>query len=210
MLFYRHYNVALFYTMKILAKLIIFLVLPTFLLANEKAEKTVYTIITKNDTAGYLHVSKWIENDTVFYSYHSDATTTLLKTFHVISDRVCKYIDGQLVYCHSKNIVNGDIRDNATTAWKGTYYEVVNGGEKKIEDDIIDFSSLLLFFSEPQNIEETYSELKAKFLGLKKEAENAYRIDTGWGRHSTYFYESGIMKRAEISIPLISFELVRQ
>lgn len=210
MLIYRHYYVALLYTMKTLTNLLLILTLPVFLFANENAEKTVYTIITKNDTAGYLHVSTWEEMDTVFYSYYSDATTTLLKTFHVVSERICKYIDGQLIYSHSENIVNGDLRDKAITAWKGSHYEIINGDEQSVEADIIDFSSLLLFFSEPQNIEKTYSELKAKFLGLNKEAENAYRIDTGWGRHSTYFYESGMLKRAEISIPLITFELIRQ
>ncbi|MEX0812260.1 MAG: DUF6134 family protein [Chitinophagales bacterium] len=172
-------------------------------------ENSKYTIVTKNDTAGYLEVSKWQEMDTVFYSYYSNATTTLLKTFHVVSERICKYANGQLVFSHSENIVNGNVRDAATTIWKGSHYEIQNGNSSSIENEIIDFSSVLLFFLEPKNIQETFSELKTSFIAFSKPEEHAYKLNTGWGKHSTYFYEQGLLKKAEIVTPLISFELLR-
>lgn len=176
---------------------------------NGIAEEFEYAIITKNDTAGYLHVSSWTQNDTVFYRYFSDAQTTILKTFHVVSERVCKYLDGQLIFSHCENVVNGDVRDAATTTWKGSYYEIIENDKKELENEAIDFSSVLLFFTEPKYIEKTYSELKAQFLEFSKPAENTYKLSTGWGKHSTYFYENGLLTKAEIVTPFISFELIR-
>lgn len=195
--------------MKTIPNILLLLLIPLSIIAQKNTEKSKFTIVTKNDTAGYLEVSRWQKMDTVFYSYYSNATTTLLKTFHVVSERFCKYTNGQLVFSHSENVVNGSVKDKATTVWKGSHYEIQNGSSKSIEDKIIEFSSLMLFFLEPKQINTTYSELKTNFLEFSQPEENAYKLSSGWGRHSTYFYEQGLLQKAEIVTPLISFELLR-
>lgn len=180
---------------------------PSF--ANE-TESLTYTIITKGDTVGAIKMKKYVSNDTLIYEYLSDATVKFFGTHHVVSKKVCKYLNGKMIYAYTHTTENGDTKDHVVLTWQGKHYNVHETGDDFTQEEPVYFSTIRMFFEEPTSaVESIFAEVKLDFQELTKIADNTYEANGGWGKGGKYYYKDGKLIKALIFSPLIDFELHR-
>lgn len=175
---------------------------------SAKADTYKYAIMAKGDTAGYLVIQQTLQNDTVSYSFESEASITFIKRFDVTNTKQCNYYEDMLVYAESKTVVNGETRDHSSCSWNEKGYTIKSDNDEYLQPEPVYFGAMRLFFQEPSNVSKIYSESKAKYYNIGKVGTNAYRINTGFGKHDTYYYQNGKVIFAEMVTPLIDFQLI--
>lgn len=189
------------------ALLFAFVLLTNALTGTEVAN---YKITTKGDTVGELSVKRWTKGDTTYYEYNSEAKVRFFGMHHVISYKMCKYVNGKMVYANSFHHENGELKDSVVLHWKGSYYDVLENGSTDRIDKAVEFGMICFFFEEPpKDLKETFAEVKLDFREMSCTAKGCYQADGGWGKKSNYIYKNGKLILAEINSPIIDFELHR-
>lgn len=82
--------------------------------------------------------------------------------------------------------------------WDTDKLIVNKDGEKKVVPITVNFSSLLLYFSEPHNMQKVFSERLGEFFELVKQADGTYSGKLG-ETTSTYTYRNGKLVQLEMS-----------
>lgn len=172
-------------------------------------ETASFRITTRGDSVGTLHLKRWMVGDTMVYEYNSEALVKFFGTHHVISYKLCKYVGKKMVYSNSYHHENGNLKDSVVLHWRGSYYDVLENGDKDKIDKLVEFGTICFFFNEPVNIPMTFAEVKLDFMPLTCTAKGCYTADGGWGKKSNYVYKNGKLVNAEINSPIINFQLHR-
>ena len=94
---------------------------------------------------------------------------------------------------------DGEIHTNATSD-KGKLI-VDKNGEKITIPNTVNYSSLLLYFSEPHNLQKVFSERLGEFFDIIKEADGKYSAQTKSGS-AVYTYAHGKLTEIEMKSTL--------
>ena len=122
-----------------------------------------------------------------------------------------KYRDGKLISAEVQICRDGSTYQEAETHWRGRYYlAVVDGKEKRINRDMIQFSSLLLYAKEPRNISEVYAEIDGVFNRLEHLGRGRYELHLSGSRNNYYTYRNGQLIEAKLDHWLAPIQLKRQ
>jgi hypothetical protein len=189
---------------------ILFLFNTLMLVAEANAQDNVYDVIVAGRTIGSLKVfednksdergTHRIESDfkVLFYSGKYSTQTS--------------YEDGQLVNAVSAHHVNGDLKEKTQTKSiaKSAYSVSFSGddGEKKKSKEFtkpILNTVTSLYYKEPVNISEVYSERYGQMCTVKKLADGSYSVSLPDGKQSLYTYKNGVCR--EIKTDLSGFKL---
>ena len=104
---------------------------------------------------------------------------------------------GNLFNSFFQNIKNGE-KFLTKIFWEVDKLIVNKDGEKKVVPIAVNFSSLLLFFSEPHNMQKVFSERLGEFFQLVKQTDGTYVGHVG-ETTSTYTYKNGKLVQLEMS-----------
>lgn len=179
-----------------------------FSYADINKDTRTYKLVVKGDTVGLLHISRWVQNDTIYYDYSSDATVNFFGKHHVVTYKTSKYYGGRMVYCLSIQHENGELQDSVEQVWRGTYYDVMENGDRYKQDKSVAVGTIAMFYSTPPStVKEVYAEKKVEFQDLSKISATKYEADAGWGRTNTYTYSGGKLVLLTIDSPMVKFEL---
>ncbi|TVQ49237.1 MAG: hypothetical protein EA362_04735 [Saprospirales bacterium] len=121
------------------------------------------------------------------------------------------YRDGRLITADIQICRDGSTYQEAETHWKGRYYlAVIDGNEKRINKEMIQFSSLLLYAKEPRNIREVYAEIDGIFNRLEHLGRGRYELHLSGSRNNYYTYRNGKLVEAKLDHWLAPIQLKRQ
>ena len=104
---------------------------------------------------------------------------------------------GNLFTSFFQNIKNGE-KFLTKIFWESDKLVVNKDGEKKVVPIAVNFSSLLLYFTEPHNMQKVFSERMGEFFDLVKQADGTYTGHIG-ETTSTYTYKNGKLVQLEMS-----------
>ena len=113
--------------------------------------------------------------------------------------------NGVMMQCAVYRKMNGNEKMNKTTESTGHSYIVSNGKTKEVLKEYpIRYTMLNMYVLEPRNYSMVYSDTFQQFLGIKRIADQHYRIRLPDGSYNDYFYANGICRKVEIHHSLYS------
>jgi hypothetical protein len=108
------------------------------------------------------------------------------------------YKNGQLFSSYVKN-VKDDVTEVVTIIWDGAKYVIKKGEETFTQNQPVNFSSTLLYFSEPKGHTTIFSERLGQFCNFTTPAAGSYECKLNNGVDNIYRYRNGIMYELEMS-----------
>jgi hypothetical protein len=122
------------------------------------------------------------------------------------------YVQGKLVSATCAHHVNGDLKEKTLTKSSSkSLYEVLFSGEDSEDKPSITFNSPInstitgLYYKEPVNITEVYSERYGKMCSVRKLSEGKYGVRLPDGKEGIYSYKNGLCR--EVKTDLAGFKL---
>ncbi len=155
-----------------------------FLMGNKIGETT----IERRDSAGCRHylLRSITDAKVLFVEKRSDMSTDVLYDQH-----------GKLFTSLFQNIKNGE-KFLTKIFWEADKLIVNKDGQMSEVPITVNFSSLLLYFTEPHNMQRVFSERLGRFFDLAKQSDGTYsaKLDE---TTSTYTYKDGKLIQLEMS-----------
>ena len=193
-------------------KLLSFLLISSGLLISVigKAQTNTYDVIVAGRTIGSLKVfDNEAKNDTETHRIESDFKVLFYKGKYATKT---DFVQGKLVSAVSAHHVNGDLKEKTQTKTSTkSLYEIWFSGEdgddkpKKVFNAPINNTVTSLYYKEPVNVTQVYSERYGQMCKIKKLSEGNYGVDLPDGKQGIYTYKNGQCK--EVKTDLAGFKL---
>ena len=171
-----------------------------------------FNVVCKGESIGQLEVTKTINDDVIDFKYLLDITTTVIfKEVRVQYDMDAQYSGGNLLNYHLIYKVNEKVHDEVLVDWNEDHYTIQSTRQKQKKDhfSLINFTTVLLFFSEPLKRTKVWGELNCRYQPLIKVEDNGYEMSTDDGRSNVFYYEKGKLVRATFDTPVVDFEIIK-
>ena len=181
-----------------------------FASANVMSQTNVYDVIVAGRTIGSLRVFDYaIKNQVETHRIESDFKILFYKGKFSTQT---SYVQGQLVSAVSAHEVNGDLKEKTQTKSSvKTLYEILFSGEDADEKPRKEFNSPInntvtsLYYKEPINISQVYSERYGQMCSVKKLSDGNYGVSLPDGKQGVYTYKNGLCR--EVKTDLAGFKL---
>lgn len=178
------------------------LLLPVFFLCSLViyAQKHVYDIELFGKKIGQTIVDRIDKgNGEVQFKLQSKSDVNILFTHKTsVMNTDVNYKDGKLISSYCKNVKDGVI-EVVTVAWNGTKYLIKKGEEILQLSQLIDFSSIQLYYNEPVGRTKIFSERMGQVCSFVKTAEGEYECKLANGITNIYRYKKGVLYELEMS-----------
>jgi hypothetical protein len=187
------------------------LILSTFFHSQvAKSQTNVYDVIVAGRTIGSLKVfSDQIQNDVETHRIESDFKILFYSGKYSTQT---SFVEGKLVSAVSAHHVNGDLKERTQTKSSvKSLYEIWFSGEdadkkpKKEFNTPINNTITSLYYREPVNVREVYSERYGQMCSIRKLADGSYGVSLPDGKQGIYSYKNGLCR--EVKTDLAGFKL---
>ncbi len=108
------------------------------------------------------------------------------------------YKNGKLFSAYCKNVKN-EVTEITTVLWDGMKYVIKKGEETLQLNQLIDFSAIQLYFTEPDGKSKIFSERLGFFCEFAKEKDGEYICELENGVDNFYRYKEGVLYELEMS-----------
>lgn len=175
---------------------------------ESNAQTYKYDIVKSDKTIGLLVAKKVIDGTQVYYNLTSETAFKVIFTIRVNYDLEEGYKNGVLVSGRAVSKLSGKIQRESIVKKREGYYKVETVSDiVRIAKDEIRYSIPEIYFSEPKESTEVFSQIFAQYLQYEKVAEHKFVLHSEDGKN-TYYYENGICTLVEVSRPYANFRLV--
>jgi hypothetical protein len=190
---------------------VVFFSIILFSAVAARSQTNVYDVIVAGRTIGSLKVfdDKKVGGDTETHRIESNFKILFYKGNYSTQT---SYVQGKLISADCEHHVNGDLKEKTQTksAAKSLYEVLFSGDDGKDKPKIELFSPInstitSLYYREPVNISEVYSERYGKMCSVKKLSEGKYGVSLPDGKQGIYSYKNGLCK--EVNTDLAGFKL---
>ncbi|WP_439558462.1 DUF6134 family protein [Dyadobacter sp.] len=182
----------------------------TMLASSICQAQTLYDVIVAGRTIGSLRVfdDKAADNSET-HRIESDFKIMFYKGKYATQTN---YVQGKLVSATCSHHVNGDLKEKTQTkSSTKSLYEVLFSGEDGEDKPRIELNAPIkstitgLYYKEPVNVNEVYSERYGKMCSVKKLSEGKYGVVLPDGKQGIYLYKNGLCQ--EVNTDLAGFKL---
>lgn len=175
------------------------------------AQNNIYDVIVAGRTIGSLKVFD-SESDTDTEIQRIESDFKILFYSGKFSTQA-SFVQGKLMTAVSAHEVNGDVKEKTHTknVAKTSNYTVSFSGEdgekkpsKEFNEPILN-TVTSLYYKEPINITEVYSERYGQMCNVKKVSDGNYSVSLPDGKQGVYTYKNGLCR--EVKTDLAGFKL---
>ncbi len=189
-----------------------------FLLASAwggtEAQSSFYDVLVAGRNVGSLRVFSYdLRNDVEMHRIESDFKFLFYSGKYSIQS---SYLGGKLVTAVAAHYVNGDLKEKTQTQSKvNPLYQVLFSGEdapkenKKELNFTINNTITGLYYKEPINVREVYSERFAQMCSVKKLSEGIYGVSLPDGKQGVYTYKNGQCRQVITDLAGFKLKIVR-
>lgn len=166
-----------------------------------------YEITVLGFKIGEMTANRSKSSDSTVYKVKSAVSFWFFGKVNVDFQSESRVLNNQVVWTRSESKSNkGDFRSQVK--WNGRNYEV-NASTYKYENskplyDPVSLSSVMLFFHEPKPNQDFLGEVFGLVSQVKKISNNVYEMTMN-GNTNRYYYENGIMIKAEMESPIKNY-----
>jgi len=177
---------------------------------NAMSQTSFYDVIVAGRNVGFLKVFNYEpKNDIELQRIESNFKFLFYSGKYSIQS---SYSQGKLITSVASHHVNGDLKEKTQTkSAVNPLYQVLFSGEDAPKNDKKDLNFPIsrtitsLYYKEPVNITEVYSERFAQMCSVKKLSEGNYGVNLPDGKQGIYTYKNGQCR--EVKTDLAGFKL---
>jgi hypothetical protein len=170
----------------------------------------VYNVIVAGRTIGSLRVfDDKSKDETETHRIESNFKIMFYKGSYATQ---ASYLQGKLVSATCSHHVNGDLKEKTMTkSASKSQYEVLFSGEDGEDKPRLELNTPInstitgLYYKEPVNVTEVYSERYGKMCSVKKLSEGKYGVVLPDGKQGIYSFKNG--RCQEVNTDLAGFKL---
>lgn len=120
------------------------------------------------------------------------------------------YDDNNLISSELKTWVNEKLESSSELNWNGTQYVKKNGEQTmEIDQQLVDYSSVRVFFEEPLDRPTLFYEQYGKELAVRRIASHKYEVQLPNGSKEQYTYQDGEVVMMEVLHTFTTISLIR-
>lgn len=164
------------------------------------AETLHYDVVKDNKKVGYFQIGRSMStnNDVVIRS-ESTVRVSMLFTIEVIDKMYAVFRNNVLHTATIYRTLNGNVRVNNLTQWQNGKYALSTKDEKNSGafTQSIRFTTVSLYFDEPLNLTEVYSEKFQRMVSVKSIGIHKYQLTLPDGNTAKYTYLNGQCSEVE-------------
>jgi hypothetical protein len=168
-----------------------------------------FSIVHNGDVKGTVQLSDYWEGNIRHIKAESLVQTSFLFQITVKTIEEAMYKEGMLIFSRFYQKINEDEKADRGMIWKNGSYQF--SGKKNtgtLPARPIENSVLSLYYKEPVNIHEVYSDNFQEYLPIYKSASGKYRVDLPNGYSNFYIYKQGRLNRVEVEQPFYSVQFI--
>lgn len=182
-------------------------ILPVVVQAQQ-AESS-YTIAKDGKQIGWLKLQKTLLGERTVLSLISEVKTRVIMEFIIAVNDIATFEHGRLIHSTMVRKTNNQIKLNKQTKLFGSKYQVTQEGETAVHDfPMIKANLLSLYFFEPAGLNEVYSDLHEKFLGIKHGKDGSYEVRFPGGNRNLFYYTGGRCTLVKVRHSFYSVDVV--
>lgn len=115
---------------------------------------------------------------------------------------------GRLINSIAKRTINQNVKQNNQTKAADNYYHIISKGKTStLKIPVINYNLLLLYYKEPIDIAEVYSDSFQRLLKIDKVADHHYKIMLPDGDHNEYFFKNGVCTKVIVHSTFFQVEM---
>ena len=192
---------------QIIATLLVLLLLASVVLAAQKYVRN-YKIMRKGSEIGWANLEQKTDSNTTTITMGTEVKVRFIFSFETVGREISQFRVGKLERSYFYRKTNGNIKADRNTKLVGNNYEVENKDRTKLNISPVTYNTLCMYFQEPVNIRNVYSDNYQRFLDIEKQSDGGYRIVSSDDTSNTFYYSRGICYRVKIDHSFYSAELL--
>lgn len=166
-----------------------------------------YDIVMKDKVIGSLDTHQKTKGTITTYQSFTSIKTKLLRTIEVDYKYDVTFSKSMLKKAKVSIVVNSREHAETSTLWKNAQYEIIKDKKESTLQDSIQYTTVLMYFKEPKNIKECYSEQDGTMNTIVSLGNHKYKKINANGKENVYFYKNGILHEADIDGGLVNFKI---
>jgi len=178
--------------------------------AQEK--KLSYNIKRNGSVIGNMQLYKKDSGTITSMRLESAVKTSMLISIRIASREDALFENGILSYSYLYRKVNDDVKLRKTHRKYGNQYVVSQktGKTDTVRIYPVRYNILCLYFEEPVNLRELYSDNYQRMLQITKIGQHQYKIKLPDGNYQNYYYQNGVCHKIVVdsSFFTITMELI--
>lgn len=172
-----------------------------------------YQIKALGSKIGSMNSSRQTIGQDVYY--HNNAlleVNLLIKKIRMTAESKTHYRAGQLISSRNEVVVNGEVHSTTTIEWQGNNYRMqVNDSVYTPLTSPVFFSGSVLYYKEPVNIRQAFSESSGLYMDIKPQGGSVYQVvDPRNNRDMIHYYKNGVQTQISIKHPLLTLHMIRE
>ena len=184
----------------------------TVLLAGYVPAQTIalnYKVMYSGKEIGWIKLQKSDSAGISILTFSSEAKKRMIIKYEVKEHQSATFQNGVLIQSSVYRKVNNDVKIDKCTVNKGAYYQV-NKREfsEKVVINGIQYNQLSMYFKEPENIKQVYSDNFQCLLYIENLGNHCYKIKLPGGGANYYYYTNGQCSKVRAEHSLISVEFI--
>ncbi|MBU3675646.1 MAG: hypothetical protein FGM54_00460 [Chitinophagaceae bacterium] len=167
--------------------------------ATLHAETLHYDVVKDSKKVGYFQIGRAVNPGEVVIRSESTVRVSMLFTIEVIDKMYAVFRNNVLHTATIYRTLNGNVRVNNLTQWQNGKYALSTKDDKNngAFTQTIRFTTVSLYFDEPLNLTEVYSEKFQRMVAIKSIGIHKYQLTLPDGNTAKYTYVNGYCSEVE-------------
>lgn len=167
--------------------------------ALAQESKSIYKVYHKEKQIGTMEFVRLEKGEDLHLRASSSIRAKFLFKVDLNTVDQALFVKGRLISSSVYRHVNGEDKQTKYTRFSNGRYQLIEGRDtQQLNHSSISYSMLMLYFQEPVQQTQVYSDAFQKFLTIKKAGDHAYRVDLPDGNHNIYRFKDGICYEIEV------------
>jgi sterol desaturase/sphingolipid hydroxylase (fatty acid hydroxylase superfamily) len=175
--------------------------------AASQQVKLHYAIMHGNSKIGWMNIEKTDSSNVSLIKLESEIKKRMITLFTFSEKQESAFQNGLLIRSYVYQKVNNEIKIDQQTAYTGSQYIVrKTKNEEHLTINEIYYTQLCLYFFEPVNIKQVYSDFSHSLLAIKKNKDGMYQLTLPDGNLNYYRYVNGVCTYVKMVRSLFTIE----
>jgi hypothetical protein len=181
----------------------------SFSLQAQQDRNLEFNIVHHGDLKGTVQLSEHSEGNMQYIKVESLVQTRFL--FHITVKTIEEviYREGLLISSRFYQKINEHEQTDRGMIWNhGTYQCSGRQNAVRLPSAPVEHTVLSLYYKEPLNIREVFSDNFQQYLPVSKTSTGQYRVDLPNGNSNYYIYHLGSLVRVEVEQPFYALQFI--
>lgn len=176
-----------------------------------QAQQLKYDVYLNEKKVGLLEAKRTAKDGIAQYLIQSNVNFRMMFKLNLNHTFESTYQNDMLIKASTRSMMNDNVKATSKVTWNGTFYQLeVKDEHSVLKNSRIIYSMVLLYFREPRQITQVFSERYGVFLTIKPLAEHRYELLMPDGKKNYYSYRNGVCYLVEVqhTVGQIVFKLI--